>query len=152
VLGLARPDDQGELVFTPLERVRTHRRSDKVGTFRWYNDYRLPDDLGGTTTTVRLHGNDEDAKRKLNRTENLRPIPAGDPDFADLFRTRNDAESINRNLDDTLFLRRAHSVGARRQLVNMLGYALMVNSQTLLEHQVRRGRHGPERPPDLIAA
>jgi hypothetical protein len=93
-----------------------------------------------------------EASRKLNRTENLRPIPAGDPDFADLFRTRNDAESINRNLDDTLFLRRAHSVGARRQLVNMLGYALMVNSQTLLEHQVRRGRHGPERQPDLIAA
>jgi hypothetical protein len=140
------------LIFTLLERVRTHRRADKVGTFRWHNDYRLPDGLGGTTITVRLHGNDEDTKRKLNRTENLRPIPAGDPDFADLFRTRNDAESINRNLDDKLFLRRAHSVGARRQLVNLLGYALMVNSQTLLEHQARRSRHGPERPPDLIAA
>ena len=114
--------------------------------------YHIPPDLGSSTITVRPHGNDEDAKRKLNRTENLRPIPAGDPDFADLFRTRNDAESINRNLDDTLFLRRAHSVGARRQLVNMLGYALMVNSQTLLEHQARQSRHGPDRPPDLIAA
>jgi hypothetical protein len=60
-------------------------------------------------------------ERKLNRTENLPPIPPGDPDFADLFRTRNDAESINRNLDDMPFLRRAHSAGARRQLVNMLG-------------------------------
>jgi hypothetical protein len=58
-----------------------------------------------------------------------------------------DCESINRNLDDTLFLRRAHSVGRRRQLVNLLGYALMVNSLTILEHQARRGRS-----PDLLAA
>lgn len=30
-----------------------------------------------------------------------------------LYRRRNDAESINRHLDDTLWLRRAHSVGNR---------------------------------------
>ena len=56
-------------------------------------------------------------------------------DFADLFRRRNDAESINRNLDDTLFLRRAHSVGHRRQWINLLGFALMVNSLALAEHR-----------------
>jgi hypothetical protein len=37
--------------------------------------------------------------------------------------------------------------GHRRQLVNLLGYALMVNSLTILEHQARRGRS-----PDLLAA
>ncbi len=103
--------------------------------------------LGIGKITVRLHGDDQDTKRKLNRTGNLRPIPPSDPDFAGLFRRRNDAESINRNLDDTLFLRRAHSVGHRRQLVNLLGYALMVNSLTILEHQARSGRS-----PDLLAA
>ena len=41
-----------------------------------------------------------------NRTENVRPIPPSDPDFQRLYRRRNDAESINRALDDTLFLRR----------------------------------------------
>ena len=41
---------------------------------------------------------------------------------------RNDAESINRNLDDTLWLGRAHSVGHERQTLNLLGYALMTNS------------------------
>jgi hypothetical protein len=61
--------------------------------------------------TVRLHANAEDAKRKFNRAENMRQIPPGDPDFAVLYRRRNDAESINRHLDDTLRLRRAHSVG-----------------------------------------
>jgi hypothetical protein len=105
-----------------------------AGTYRWYNQYALPPELGGGKITVRLHGDDQDAKRKLNRTENLRPIPPSDPDFADLFRRRND-------------LRRAHSVGHRRQLVNLLGYALMVNSLTILEHHARSGRS-----PDLLAA
>jgi hypothetical protein len=67
-------------------------------------------------------------------------VASADPDFAHLFRQRNDAESINRALEDTMFLRRAHSVGHRRQLVNLLGYALMVNSLTL--HRYRRpARH-----------
>jgi len=34
-----------------------------------------------------------------------------------------------------MWLRRAHSVGYRRQLLNMLGYVLMVNSWALAEHQ-----------------
>ncbi len=89
--------------------------------------------------TVRLHGNDEDRQRKLNRAENVRPIPPTDPDFDGLFRQRNDAESINRALDDTLHLRRAHSVGHRRQWLNLLGFALMTNSLTLAEHR----RAGP---------
>ncbi len=33
---------------------------------------------------------------------------------------------------------RAHSLGHARQLVNLLGYALMVNSLALLEHYERR--------------
>ncbi|MCB1004100.1 MAG: hypothetical protein KDB35_07935, partial [Acidimicrobiales bacterium] len=86
-----------------------------------------------------LHGNDEDRARKLNRPENVRPIPPTDPHFNVLFRQRNDAESINRALDDTLHLRRAHSVGHRRQWLNLLGFALMTNSLTLAEH----GRAGP---------
>lgn len=43
--------------------------------------------------------------------ENVRPIPQGDPDFARLYARRNDAESINRALNDILSLWRAHSVG-----------------------------------------
>jgi hypothetical protein len=67
----------------------------------------------------------------------VRPIAPTDPDFADLFRQRNDAESINRSLEDTMYLRRAHSVGHRRQLVNLLGYSLVVNSLSLLRHRRR---------------
>ena len=78
-----------------------------------------------------------DTIRKLNRTENLRPIPAGDPDFERIFPLRSDAESINRGLEDTLHLRRVHSIGRSRQHLNLIGWALMVNSLTRAEHQAR---------------
>ena len=93
-----------------------------------------------STITVRLHGNDEDRKRKFNRTENVRPIPTGDRDFERLYRRRNDAESINRHLDDTLWLRRAHSIGHLRQTLNVITYALGINALALHLH---RQRHAP---------
>jgi hypothetical protein len=144
-LGLGELTDTGTLTFTELPRVRTHRNADKSGRYRWYNDYRLPDHLGGGTLTVRLHGNDDDRARKLNRTENLRPIAATDPDFDRLYPRRNDAESINRDLDDTLYLRRAHTLGHARQHLNLLGYALVTNAVTL-------HRYGKHREPDTLAA
>jgi hypothetical protein len=97
-------------------------------------------DTGGTTTTdtVRLHTNTEDERRGFNRTENVRQIPPADPDFARLYARRNDAESINRHLDDTLWLRRAHSIGHTRQHLNLIGFALAVNSVALHEHRRHR--------------
>jgi len=76
----------------------------------------------------------KDEARKFNRTENVRPIAPDDPSFRGLFRRRNDAESMNRALEDTMWLRRAHSLGHRRQLLNLLGYALMVNSLARSRH------------------
>jgi hypothetical protein len=103
-----------------LARVRTHRNVDKTGYP--YDDYRLPDHLGAGTITIRLHGNADDEKRRFNRTENIRPIPPTDHDFTRLYRRRNDAESINRALD-TMWLRRAHSVGHERQQLTLLTHA-----------------------------
>ena len=136
-LGIAELDDTGTQHFVPISRIRTHRNRDKNGRYRWYNDYQLPASYDDQLITVRLHGNDEDQARKLNRTENLRPIPPGDPDFERLFPRRNDAESINRHLDDTMWLGRAHSIGHARQLLNLLGFALTVNSLALHRHRER---------------
>jgi hypothetical protein len=136
-IGIGTLTDTGDLHFTPLERVRTHRNQDKTGKYRWYNDYRLSENLGGGIVTVRLHGTDEDIRRKFNRTENVRPIPPDDPDFARLYRRRNDAESINRGLDDSLWLGRAHSVGHQRQHLNLIGFALMVNSLARARQRTR---------------
>ena len=139
-IGLGELSENGELAFIPLERVRTHRTRSKTGSFRWYNDFRLPPEHESGIVTVRLHGNDDDRKRRFNRTENVRPIPPGDPDFERLYRRRNDAESINRHLDDSLWLRRAHSIGHLRQTLNMLTYALGVNALALHLH---RQHHAP---------
>ena len=48
---------------------------------------------------------------------------------------REKTESLNRALEDTLFLGRAHSLGWRRQQVEMLGWALMVNALTMARHR-----------------
>jgi hypothetical protein len=93
----------------------TLRPGQSSSRHRWYNDIELPASLGGGEITVRLHGNEHDKARGFNRTENVRPIPQGDPDFARLYARRNDAESINRALDDTFYLGRAHSMKSRRQ-------------------------------------
>ena len=110
---------------------------DKTGQYRWYNDYALPHSFGGGRVTVQLHATQEDSLRRFNRTENVRPIPPTDPDFANLYSRRNDAESINRGLDDSMWLGRAHSVGHARQHLNVLGFALAVNSLTLFEQRLR---------------
>ena len=137
-VGIGELSERGDLHYTELTRARTHRTGDKSGKYRWYNDYQLPHHYGAGLVTVRLHNTPQDAARKLNRTENVRPIAATDPDFARLYPRRNDAESINRNLDDTLWLRRAHSLGHERQTLNLLGYALMVNGLALHRHRRRR--------------
>jgi len=67
----------------------------------------------------------------------LASIPPTDPDFNALYARRNDAESINRSIDDSMWLSRAHSAGHARQHLNLIGYALMVNSLALLEHRQR---------------
>jgi hypothetical protein len=79
---------------------------------------------------LRLDNTEADRERRLNRAENLRAIPPRDPDFERLYARRNDAESINRHLEDTLYLGRAHSVGRHRQEADLLGFSLMVNSLT----------------------
>ena len=41
-------------------------------------------------------------------------------------------------LDDSSWLSRAHSAGRARQLVNLIGYALAVDSLTLHRHRRKR--------------
>ncbi|MEX1100809.1 MAG: hypothetical protein WD739_01275 [Actinomycetota bacterium] len=127
---IGRLNDEGEMILVPLERVRTQRRASKSG-YSWNNQYRLPAEFGHREITFRLQGNDADAAKKLNRAENLRAIPRSDPDFGRLYVRRSDAESINRHLEDTLYLNRAHSVGMLRQEADLLGFALSVKAMTV---------------------
>ena len=124
--------DRGEPYFCELRRIRTHRITDKGGRYRWYNGYGLPSATAQGRSRSGCTGPQEDTARRFNRTENVRVIPPSDPYFPHLYARRNDAESINRGVVDSMYLGRAHSVGHLRQQVNLLGYALMVNSLSLL--------------------
>lgn len=123
--------ETGEPHYEPLDVVRIRPHENKSGTYRWYRQYKLPAEFGGAEVTVRLHQTEDDERRGLNRTENLRAIPESSPDFQRLHVLRPDAESINRGIEDSLFINRASAKGWRRQMIDLLGYARLVNALTL---------------------
>ncbi|MFN8232208.1 MAG: hypothetical protein U0V56_01575 [Actinomycetota bacterium] len=121
--------EDGEPHFEPLPYVRIQRRRNHKG-FRFYAQVRLPAEYGGKEATVRLHENEDDVRRGIPRAENVRAIPEGSADFKRLHVLRNDAESINRGIDDSFFLRRASAKGWRRVMIDLLAYARVVNAVT----------------------
>jgi hypothetical protein len=134
-LCLGELDATGEVTLVRLERAKLEPRRNLDGSWRWYGVYTVPDDAGGGTIRVRLDTTDDDRRRKFNRAEHLRAIPPSDPDYPRLYPRRADAESINRALDDSSWLGRAHSAGRDRQLLNLIGYAIAVNSLALHRHR-----------------
>jgi hypothetical protein len=76
-------------------------------------------------------------RHKINRPENLRAIPEGSADYARLHVLRPDSESINRGVEDTLYINRASARGWRRQMVDLLAHARVVNAISLARHQAR---------------
>ena len=97
--------------------------------------YRLPPEYGDSELPLRLTGNEEDQRRGLNRAEHLRATP--DLDFPRLFRRRNNAESLNSGIEDSLYWTRAHSVGAIAQEADLFGFALGLNAPSWHRHRKR---------------
>jgi hypothetical protein len=138
-IGLGELSETGEPVFVPLERGRTHRNADKRGTYRWYNDCRLPEHLGGGIITVRLHATEEDAKRKLDRAES-RPRQA-------IRTSRCCTAGVMTQKASTVTLTTLCGYGEPTPLataascLNLITYALGVNALTM--HLHRRGLAPP---------
>ena len=84
---------------------------------------------------MRLHQDEAHRKRRFKPDRERSADPSLGPDFPRLYGRRNDSESLNRSLEDTLFLGRAHSLGWRRQQVEMLGWAVMINALTMARHR-----------------
>lgn len=131
--------DTGDDLFLPLQRIKT-ARAGKPGRYRFYNEYELPPEhRAAKPLRIRLHGNAEDKRRDLNRAEHLRAIPPTDPDYHTHSARRVDAESVNRRLSDTLYWRRAHSVGHIAQDADLLGFGLGMNALSWHRHRKRDG-------------
>jgi hypothetical protein len=135
-------DSAGAEVLLPAKRLKTERRKNSDGTWRIYNLWQAPD---GGTFREPVIDTDDDKLRKLNRAERLRSIPPTDPDYKELYGRRNDAEAQNRMLDDSLWLGRAHSMGAQRHLLDWLGYGLVVNAVARRRSRLARAsQQGPQ--------
>lgn len=123
----------GTLHLHPLTRTKLARRRNR-DRWRLYGEYRLPEQLGAGRIRLRLDRTAEDIAAGFNREELLRPIPPGDPDHDGLYGRRSDTESGNRLLDDSMLRERAHTVGWRRQLVNLTTWAALRNASAAHQH------------------
>lgn len=112
----------GDPCLVPLDRCTVRRRRNADGTYRLYVDFEVPHPTGGDPGCITVN--------MAVDPENVRVIPPDDPDYKTLYGRRQDTESINSCLDDHHHLRRARSVGARRQLFDLLAFAMRVNCIT----------------------
>lgn len=126
------------MLLTPLSRVKTTRPQLKSG--RCYNEYRVPREHGGGTVRLRLPADAEDHANGFNREEHLLAFAAGDPDYDRIYGRRNDAESGNNTLDNSMLRERAHSVGRAGIRLNLITWAAYKNAQA---RALYAGRAGP---------
>lgn len=130
---------EGDKVFEKFERLEVEiRRNKGTGEYRAYQTYRLPREYGGGVIRLRLHGDESDGKGPDHRPEILRAIPPEDPDFRRLYGRRSDIESINRSIENRLYWNRAHSLGHRSQLFDMLCFARTINAITKARFRAKR--------------
>jgi hypothetical protein len=138
--------DDGESVLVPLRRVGNPVRKNADGTYRTYVKCEVPYVRGGERRTIMEPTFRQEQDGEFNRAENIRQIPPGDPDYERLMGRRSDAEAANRQVDDHLYLRRARSLGAKRQLFDLIAHAFVTNAIAQHRHRTRAG------PPAAIAA
>jgi len=138
-------DEAGDPVVVSVPnrgQVKRVRRS--TGAYHFNVGYRLDCATEPFTVWLSPHpGKDGDTRR----SENLRVIPATDPDAQRLQGIRSDAESFHSHYKRTLIVNRAMSLGAHRGLIDLYCFALY--NTALTEHRAevarREGTAGSQR-------
>jgi hypothetical protein len=129
--------DDGSPIYTPLERTRTTKPRGPRGAC--WCEYGVPEGLGGGSIWLRVTQDDQDIAEGFNREEWLHAIAPGDPDYERLYPRRNDAESGNNTLDNSLWRERAHSIGRPGIRLNCITWAFYRNAQTRALYGQRAG-------------
>ena len=125
-------DHTGTLVLSnPLER-RQIRRLPRSGGHRFSLGVDIPCPKQPFVAWVSPHRQPGDTG--YGRPDQVRLIPPDDELFAELYGLRNDSESINGRYKNTLYARRASGLGWRRQLLDLISWAVASNSYAWALH------------------
>ena len=118
-------------------QVKRPRRS--TGKYHFNAAFEVPCRHGSFLAWVSPHA--ETGDRSYRRPDAVRLIAPGESDFDHLYPIRNDAENANSELKRTLLVDRAMSLGWRRQLCDVLLWALLNNALTEHHHRNRQQQH-----------
>ena len=109
-VGIGTLTDTGDLLFTAAPADPHPPQGRQERQYRWYNDYRAPRpprrqarSPSGSTATTKTRSGSSTAPRTSDPSRRATPTSSGSTADA------TTPSRINRALDDTLFLRRAHS-------------------------------------------
>jgi hypothetical protein len=119
--------DTGKTYSVPCKREKQYSRKNADGTHRWYASLRL---LCGELRTERLDQTAEDKKRGYNRAHHIRLHPPEGKYYEETYGYRADIESVNNNLDSTLYRHRMITDTRQRQALVILGFAITRNAMS----------------------
>lgn len=149
----------------PLQTRRIRNKTARGKRYRWYKDYKVPDDpsvparFRNGRLRTRVDTTEDDTRRGLNRAEVLRPVARDDHDWDEVGGQRSRAESMfslmKKSWPAAAGRRsaRIRTVGAHRQQVWILTWALGQNLRAWEAFKTRRDHtRSMGRPPDIAAA
>jgi hypothetical protein len=125
-VSVATPRGNELIPLIPLAVHRRENRGERGRPFRWYRSFRVPPDpriparFHGTTCMARLDTTAEDKARGFNRAEVFRSVAETDPEWSDRYYIRPRAETVNSWLKYRWPNKRALSIGAGRQHLDLL--------------------------------
>lgn len=119
--------DTGELRSLPCFRLRQYARKNSTGTYRWYVSLRLS---CGAAHLERLDKTKEDDSKHFNRTQRVRQHPPASAEYQNTYGWREDIESVNNNLDTTLYRHRMIVDTPEDQTLVIIGFAIARNAMS----------------------
>lgn len=140
--GLVIPTTEGPK-WVAMELVQAKKAKNKSGDWRVWGVWRVrdlpevPRQLRGATAHVRHSYSVEDGDRSRSRATRL--FPEGSDGYREIYRRRNDVESMHRHLKDLMFNDRVSTIGDRSLRIWLHNYQTRVNRNALIAWHYRTG-------------
>jgi hypothetical protein len=126
-----------------LEPSQVKKAQNKAGSWRWWQYWRIrdlpevPRQWRGAQVHIRHSWVPDDGEKSRSRV--LRLHPEGSDSYQELYRRRNDIESMHRHLQDLMFNERVNTIGDRNLRVWLHSYQTHVNRTALIAWHYRTG-------------